>query len=127
MTEQAQRIAIAKACGWAWVPIKDTPSLLELTGPNGRTYCTVREGFPKSMTQCEGFNLPDYLHDLNAMVEAEEVLLKKGLEALDNFRTWERYCKFLVNRLGIDDAIHATAAQRAEAFLRTLNLWDDTK
>jgi len=23
--------------------------------------------------------------------------------------------------------IHATAAQRAEAFLRTLNLWDDAK
>ena len=53
-------------------------------------------------------NMPDYLNDLNAMHEAEKVL---------NDHQWDDYICQLGHAMG------ATAAQRAEAFLKTLNLW----
>jgi hypothetical protein len=64
--------------------------------------------------------IPDYLHDLNAMNEAEEVL-RDDREAA--FRGWlwlahgqpEMRCAI----------VHATAAQRAEAFLRTIDKWEE--
>jgi hypothetical protein len=52
----------------------------------------------------------DPLNDLNAMHEAEKVVK----------RVWGKYVKQLN---AIADPACATAAQRAEAFLRTLNLW----
>jgi len=77
----------------------------------------------------------DPLNDLNAMHEAENVLLSDdatysqrnfyasllgSITLNDNGRGWQP--------LSNDDCfpiLHATAAQRAEAFLRTLNLWTD--
>jgi hypothetical protein len=62
---------------------------------------------------------PDYLNDLNAMHEAEKVL--NGHEQND-------YCFTIMDIQksgGGFRRLHATAAQRAEAFLRTLNLWKD--
>jgi hypothetical protein len=53
--------------------------------------------------------LPDYFTDLDAMHEAEK--------AIPSEFDWARYRTLLKNDL------HATAAQRAEAFGRTLNLW----
>lgn len=61
--------------------------------------------------------LPDYLNDLNAMHEAEKVLTE------DQARNYSELLRgFQVVHFG---AIHATASQRAEAFLRTLGLWED--
>lgn len=68
--------------------------------------------------------IPDYLNDLNAMHEAEKILsdnnqMKFRGELVDMMRPkygFESACLL---------AIHATAAQRAEAFLRTLNLWKE--
>lgn len=59
----------------------------------------------------------DYCADLNAMHEAEKVLteLQCGF-----FRTHLR--ERLENYIW-----HATARQRAEAFLRTLGKWEDAK
>ena len=51
MTPEAQRIAIAEACGW-----KPNPFEMDMCG----------QVFPQSP--------PDYLKDLNAMHEAEKVL-----------------------------------------------------
>ena len=67
--------------------------------------------------------LPDYLNDLNACHEAEKVLTEKGVNA------WWGYVAF-INRhnprpFGTETAVHATAAQRCEAFLRTLGLWEE--
>lgn len=71
--------------------------------------------------------LPDYLNDLNAMHEAES-----------QFETTGQALEFIAQLKGVilrhaglrPDGhcghwriTHATAAQRAEAFLRTLNLW----
>jgi hypothetical protein len=69
---------------------------------------------------------PNYPHDLNAMHEAEKTLKPK--QALDY---WNRLNKLQGNSptnslcLVFGDAVFANAEQRAEAFLRTLNLWED--
>ena len=64
-------------------------------------------------------HLPDYLNDLNAMHKAEKVLTP--LE-------WFNYSALLTKIVGPKDQeyylnIHATAAQRAEAFLLTIDKW----
>lgn len=66
----------------------------------------------------------DYCTDLNAMHEAEKTLTPKNW---NNFsENWWIYCKLLrVN--DADEAIHATARQRAEAFLRTLGKWEEVQ
>ncbi|CAB4165051.1 hypothetical protein UFOVP817_29 [uncultured Caudovirales phage] len=65
--------------------------------------------------------LPDYLNDLNAMHEAEKSLS-------DGNAYWEfiRHLHEIAKRDSlpfIADRANATAAQRAKAFLKTLNLW----
>ncbi len=103
MNKQEQRIAIAEACGW-----DNSLSQVKLSVfVVGRTsYC-----------------LPDYLNDLNAMHEAEKVLTtSQHLEY-----TWELTGTVEdhdPDSMEGDWLTHtATAAQRAEAFLKTLNLW----
>ena len=63
--------------------------------------------------------IPSYTSDLNAMHEAEKVLTRD--------QVWH-YEKLLEDRTGLRwEAIHSTAAHRAEAFLRTLGLWEESK
>ncbi len=66
-------------------------------------------------------NVPDYLNDLNAMHEAEALLdrheAKLFEEKLFNILESE------VMHTGEFALIHASAAQRAEALLKALNLW----
>jgi hypothetical protein len=65
----------------------------------------------------ERVGIPDYLNDLNAMHEAEEQAGEPVIKAM-------RAC--LWEMCGQMAAHHATAAQRAEAFLRSLNLWRES-
>jgi hypothetical protein len=60
---------------------------------------------------------PDYLHDLNAMAKAEKVLI------LDC--EWSTYLDRLSVIVAEGSLVHATSAQRAEAFLRTIGKWED--
>lgn len=105
MSPQAQRIEIAKACGW-------TPAAGH--GPN---FFIHPSGAPIRHWQ----DLPDYLNDLNAMHEAE-----KALGAGD----W-KYVEELKRGSGLDysdDVPYSlTAVQRAKAFLRAIGKWDDSK
>ena len=89
------------------------------------------------------YAIPDYLSDLNAMHEAEKVLVTVGewisyMENLSCVATiptngcsaWELVCKMSHSEhkgvlYGLAGFVHATAAQRSEAFLRALNLWTD--
>jgi hypothetical protein len=96
MKPEAQQIAIAEACGWIIQKVWDG-SLI---------------GKPKN-EQGPMDDLPDYLHDLNAMHEAEKLIMD---ESSIIYFEW-------LTRLSCP--WHATAAQRAEAFLRTLNLWKE--
>jgi hypothetical protein len=107
MNPEEQRIAIAEACGWT-----PTPEGLYTKDPAG-----LRPPFRHPE------HLPNYLNDLNAMHEAERRLTDDQ---------WGLYCVAL-NKLACriqcgnthtcGYTIAATAAQRAEAFLKTLNLW----
>lgn len=100
MNPEQQRIAIAEACGY----YKDNQYWCVRTG-NG-VVCT--------------FEPPDYPNDLNAMHEAEQKM-----------EYWDGYISNLKFICGdpqsegysTHKAYRATAAQRAEAFLKTLNLW----
>ena len=112
MTPEAQRIAIAEACGWKRRADLD--------------YMHVDEW--RKIWERDGYlthNLPDYLNDLNAMHKAEGVLTDSaaclGYEFL--LREITERDQGPSHWMGL--ASHATAAQRAEAFLRTLNLWRD--
>lgn len=108
MTPEAQRIVIAKVCGWEWMAG-------EASDNHPSYYGWGKDGV--------GFRqLPDYLTDLNAMHEAEKVL-NKTLRLFYQSRLMKLQKADLV--AGFWFLIHATAAQRAEAFLKTLNLWEE--
>ena len=103
MNKKKQKIAIAEACGWEPLP----EGHFHPDNPVGQT-------------------MPDYLVDLNAMHEAEKMLTE---------HQWDEYERVL--RLVCDgcsyfegagkELLHATAAQRAEAFLRTVGKWEGAK
>jgi len=63
----------------------------------------------------------DYCNDLNAMHEAEKVIKKDS-------NLWKTYESFLARIVSGDCGMfHITANQRAEAFLKTIGKWEDTK
>jgi hypothetical protein len=107
MTEEQQRIAIAEACGWREILWS------QLTNPReareNKWYCR------SNAQQICGW-IPSYTADLNAMHEAEKVFADDDL-----FRGYEAQLDKVVPMS--ERWIFATAAQRAEAFLKTLNLW----
>ena len=110
MTPEAQRIAIAQACGW-----KET-HIMQM-GAKGKYVRTYQKGRGKLHQ-----HLPDCLNDLNAMHEAEVWLYGadyyRYTEYIDNLHD---VCAKSYKMLAYRES--ATAAQRAEAFLKTLNLW----
>ncbi len=106
MKPEEQRIAIAEACGWNFHPpcYNEGPFSTEFKAE--ALACWVRPGNMPHQTEYP----PDYLNDLNAMHEAEKVLMIHHPVSTDDGMK----CALVV---------HATASQRAEAFLRTLNLY----
>ena len=107
MTPEQQQIAIAEACGWN---LGYTGKLFWVTDVHG-----IRSGW-SNLRECSVDALPDYLNDLNAMHEAEKSCIV-GQHDMEYREALESLC-------GQYSVIyHATAAQRAEAFLKTLNLW----
>ncbi|MEN9534775.1 MAG: hypothetical protein RLZ22_270 [Verrucomicrobiota bacterium] len=103
MNNEQINIAIAEACGMhgAW-ELKITPC-----GCDGQW----------DYFNPQGNRLPDYCDDLNAMHEAEKIFD----QAL--------YCRY-INELcditikGNNSMYMASAVQRAEAFLKTINKWE---
>ena len=119
MTPEAQRIAIAEAYGTHQVAIGKRPDLevtiRRLVDVNGRT-----ADFWEGGSSCDiGFRHPaDYLNDLNAMHEAENACIYAPHCALGMLYSAQPT---------IAGFISATAAQRAEAFLRAIGKWEDGK
>ena len=64
---------------------------------------------------------PDYLNDLNAMHEAEMILIRPNLYAKGGWGTYLRHLSIVTDE---QHPIDATAAQRAEAFLRAIGKWE---
>jgi len=86
------------------------------------------EGFKPPWTDFDGaayYPLPDYCNDLNAMHEVEKSITDPR-KMLDYFNHLARYndpdAQSLQDSFNI---ITATAAQRAEAYLRTIGKWKD--
>lgn len=114
MKPEKQRIAIAETCGWHHFIINDE------YGPD--------RGLKPDQTAsigCVFTELPDYLNDLNAMHEAEKVLVAKddGSHAGCARYVYASHLYGLVPA-GVQPFM-ATAAQRAEAFLRAIGKWEE--
>jgi len=125
MTSEAQRIAIAEACGWvreyADVPTWDA-SLNSYKGG----YKPVRTMLFRRRQKCfHAEKLPDYLNDLNAMHEAEKVLTEEQWLSFTIYVLLASKDGTFVIDNNMKTVAHATAAQRAEAFLRTVGKWEE--
>ena len=119
MKPEKQRIAIAEACGWTQIEP-----------------CTCCDGVSRGYQPTPGAHkkhLPDYLNDLTAMHEAEKVI---GYDDRLNYpaQLFDVVCRTsgewqkVFNKIHPDAwALQATAAQRAEAFLKTIGKWEDDK
>lgn len=112
MNTDEQRIAISEACGWRRKEVRYKDGSLASQGwvaPDG-----------------VGRPLPDYLHDLNAMHEAEETLPPRHEQyAIELARVIECNKEEELNNWDIWKVAHATADKRAEAFLRCSGRWLD--
>jgi hypothetical protein len=117
MTPEAQRIKIAEACGWKHVTWNGGDSIPFGDNPKGNKSSRAYD------------HLPDYLNDLNAIKEAEDRLdeVTHGLYrgTLRAMITGRQEAIPVMNGKEYRAWFSATAAQRAEAFLRTLNLWEE--
>src|SRR6266576_4412581 len=114
MTEHDQRIAIAAFDGWTGCSDSD---------------CDYRKchhlhkgiviGFPEPFCTSR---YPDYLHDLNAVHEVEKMLTAAQKESFAQMLTpVAKLSDIGIHNWQSDfEAIHSTAPQRCEAFLRTI-------
>jgi len=119
MSPIKQKIAIAEACGWAWLMYNARPVLFDADfwakHPETKKHQITAEELADSYQLEIGMGgLPDYLNDLNAMHEAEKFLTSTDLG-------W-KYIEVL-KKVTFELPWCATARQRAEAFLKTLDLW----
>jgi len=104
MNKEQQRIKIAEACGYTHVRI-----IKAIEGPPDI-------GIGHHPT--EPHSVPDYRNDLNAMHEAEKIFklgMRNRYDAELGLIAQRDYCFIW----------ETSAAQRAEAFLRTLDLWEE--
>jgi len=138
MNEQDQRIAIAEACGAEWRVNKSGNRLLvfpQLYNLDGTCDLAKADGTERlaawDYIWREGC-IPNYLHDLNAMHEAEKVLTDAQYTQYENLMwdiiatqsKWQKVGGIMLPAERFRDS-SATAAQRAEAFLRTIGKWKD--
>jgi len=112
MTNEQINAAIAEACGWTQIKQER----------NGKF--TGKKPYENSSTHI-GFYVPDYCADLNAMHEAEKVLTKKQVREYQTYM-YDMACE-IDNTYGRWMPYSATAAYRAEAFLRTLGKWEEAQ
>jgi hypothetical protein len=104
MTDQEINKRIAEECGWRQVSVFEWKDGVRL---------------PKQFHE-SGSGLPNYCNDLNAMHEAEKFLWTTN--------NWSA-CSYGegLNKVTTSWSWHATARQRAEAFLRTVGKWEEGK
>jgi len=119
MTPEAQRIAIGTAVGLLDCKLERWCGYGQLLQP---TYQGKGQGDFRLI-------IPNYLNDLNAIRAAEEslsedqqVVFAWNLLKVTGYDTPDFT---LAHARHVWNCAHATADQRSEAFLRTLNLWKD--
>jgi len=118
MKPEKQRVAIAEACGWT--AQKDIERFWRAVDASG----DMTHELWVSESNVWAAGIPNFLDDLNAMHEAEKVLIGDEPE---NSELWSDYQTNLVIACPAYLSYHATASQRAEAFLRTIGKWEGAK
>ena len=123
MKPEAQRIAIAEACGWSVIRLSCGFYAKHKT--EGRISISAASACAtQNEAMCD--RVPDYINDLNAMHEAEKMLTDE--QDLEYSESLEQVVGARFNSNNGEDMRRlrsATAAQRAEAFLRTLGKWEE--
>ena len=119
MSPQSQRIAIAEACGYK----PHTPGALGVPRWIAAEYETGDPG--NGVVYLD--ELPDYLNDLNAMHVVEYKLLFGKLYELycNQIAKLSPPCDSNTAQFAVFAVCNSTAAQRAEAFLRTIGKWEE--
>lgn len=126
MKPEQQRIVIAEECGWEF-KFEDDGSVTVISPSKQLRSSWFPQDHSGRHVAFRIANLPDYLNDLNSMHEAEKVLSNS---------LWYKY-RHEINAIVLHDdsnywrdernlvsyCIHATASQRAEAFLKTIGKW----
>jgi hypothetical protein len=97
MTNDKINAVIAEACGWK------------------RVNTTHRSGKAPNADYVGAEFLPDYCNDLNVMHQVEKTL---------TVPEWYDYATYLNPMWTKEKLIHATAFQRAEAYLKTIGKWE---
>jgi hypothetical protein len=123
MSADEQRIAIATASGWTRIEmVRVTFRSENYSGPEH-----VPVGNPphaKSEVKNWRWDVPDYINNLNAIHESESSLDEKQLNEY-GFALDAVVERDLGDIPSYGHLAHATAQQRAEAFLKALNLWTE--
>lgn len=118
MSPDAQRIAIAESLGWTHV----CPN--SLCGyRNGRPLADHKPEPPQWPGRLGALKIPDYLNDLNEMHEAE-----KKIKDFSHYARWLKWISLGLEQIPPKEkwkVVHCTAAQRAQAYLRTIGRWKD--
>jgi hypothetical protein len=112
MTPEAQRTALLKHLGWTSRMVPSDEDVIKQGYDEFRhTWWYNPEG--------ELATPPDLLNDLNAMHEVEETILSDHAQ-------WCAYTVELEILLeDIGPLIHATAAQKSEAYLKAIGKWEE--
>ncbi len=124
MSPEAQRLAITEACGlnpyrWRFYFYHENGGDFSEHYTSSIEAEAERKVYEGEPVECIIVFTRDWLNDLNAMHTAEKTLTKR----VDRCE----YTRWLNNLVGHKFTWEATAAQRAEAFLRTIGKWDDSK
>ena len=126
-------LAIAEACGWKarHNSHKCDGTTIFRCGTCGLGHSNCYGGgrgavsFSCSVSPCcDEAVPPDYCGDLNAMHDAENWIIANK-SSLWLFQDYAQNLRKNFQTLGLDGYIHATARQRAEAFLRTIGKWKE--
>lgn len=118
MTQDQKRIKIAEARGWTPHDEKEVHAAARLFNP-GKWW-----RLPSEDTIATLELLPDCFNDLNACHEMEEVLTNDQYDVFWNILAALANRQHAARQLANRAFLSATAAQRCEAFGRTLNLWE---
>lgn len=135
MNPKEKNIKIAEACGWK----KIEPITIEYMYRAGAmTSGTATWENEKGEPMLEEW-IPDFCNDLNAMHKAERSLKIEGegkygdllsqmIREKENLRWGDKPTKkFPFNGWGYFSLAHLTASQKADAFLKTIGLYEEDK
>lgn len=130
MKDEQINIAIAEACGWEDVSDSGFSGLNLGIPPASENLTTTRNW--ECVNGVGYYEIKDYSQDLNAMHEAEKVLTEQP----QLLCYYGKLVSIVRRERGIDEfeqhyqclfTTHATARERAEAFLRTIGKWEESE